>query len=217
MKEKLIYNSFINLKQIKQTNFQINASHKNINILSHDKYIKAVNLQSKITTILKSEIENHIEEKTTFLNYPKTTININKKATFNASLINNINNTEHENITHKSSSKLLSVNVELNHNLKIKRIQTKKKSNKISRQLNIITKNIENTSNNINNPDQFYSKFFKNIIDKKAQITNTNSYSKTKTHKAKKAENKIGINLFKYYLKDKGTNIQENKEETKTE
>ena len=217
MKEKLIYNSFINLKQIKQTNFQINASYKNINILSHDKYIKAVNLQSKITTILKSEIENHIEEKTTFLNYPKTTININKKATFNASLINNINNTEHENITHKSSSKLLSVNVELNHNLKIKRIQTKKKSNKISRKLNIITKNIENTSNNINNPDKFYSKFFKNIIDKKAQITNTNSYSKTKTHKAKKAENKIGINLFKYYLKDKGTNIPDNKEETKTE
>lgn len=168
MKEKLIYNSIINLKQIKQTNFQINASYKNINILSHDKYIKDVNLQSKITTILKSEIENHIEEKTTFLNYPKTTININKKATFNASLINNINNTEHENITHKSSSKLLSVNVELNHNLKIKRIQTKKKSNKISRQLNIITKNIENTSNNINNPAQFYSKFFKNIIDKKA-------------------------------------------------
>ena len=154
-------------------------------------------MQSKITTILKSEIENHIEEKTTFLNYPKTTININKKATFNASLINNINNTEHENITHKSSSKLLSVNVELNHNLKIKRIQTKKKSNKISRQLNIITKNIENTSNNINNLDQFYSKFFKNIIDKKAQRTNTSSYSKTKTQKAKKAENKIGINLFK--------------------
>ena len=49
MKEKLIYNSFINLKQIKQTNFQINASYKNINILSHDKYIKDVNLQSKIT------------------------------------------------------------------------------------------------------------------------------------------------------------------------
>ena len=96
--------------------------------------------------------------------------------------------------------------------MKIKRIQTKKKSNRINKQLNIITKNIENTSNNINNPDIFYSNFFKNIIDKNSQITNTNTYKKTKTHKVRKTEEKIGTNLFKYYLKDKNNNIPENKE-----
>ena len=96
--------------------------------------------------------------------------------------------------------------------MKIKRIQTKKKSNRINKQLNIITKNIENTSNNNNNPDIFYSNFFKNIIDKNSQITNTNTYKKTKTHKVRKTEGEIETNLFKYYLKDKNNNIPENKE-----
>ena len=212
MKEKLIYNSFANLKQTKQKSFQISSSYQNINTLSNNKYIKDANLQSKITQILKSE-KNENEEKTTFLNYPKTTINIKNKATFDASLINNNINTENDNITHKSSSKLLSLNLDIHHKTKIKRIQTRKKSSKIHRQLNIITKNIENASNNINNPNSFYSNFFKNIIDKKTRKTNTNSYNKSKTHKVRKTEDKIGLNLFKYYLKDK--NISENKEEIK--
>ena len=197
MKEKLIFNSFLNLKQTKEKSFQISSSYQNINTLSNNKYIKDTNLQSKIFNVLKSaKDEKNIIETITYLNYPKTTININKKNTFNASLINNNINTEKENITHKNSSKLISLNVNINNNLKIKRIQTKKKSNRINKQHNIITKNIENTSNNINNPDIFYSNFFKNIIDKNSQITNTITYKKTKTHKIRKTEEKIGNNLF---------------------
>ena len=70
--------------------------------------------------------------------------------------------------------------------------------------MNIITKNIENTNDNINNPDIFYSKFFKNIINKERQINNTYN---SKTPKIRKIENKNKdkdkTNLFKYYIKDK--------------
>ena len=226
MKEKLIYNSFINLKQIKQTNFHINSSYENINKLSNDKYIKDLNLQLKITNILKFENKenNNNVEKITYLNFPKTTTITNKKATFNTILFNNIN-TEKEEMTHKSSSKLPSFfdeNYErfhsnknlldnINRKAKLKRSQTKKKTNKINRQLNIITKNIENTSININNPDKYYSNFFKNIIDKKTQIVNTNSNNNTKI------ETKNGTSLFKYYMKDKSINNSDNKEEIHSE
>ena len=77
---------------------------------------------------------------------------------------------------------------------------TKKKPDKINKQLNIITKNIENTNDNINNPDIFYSKFFKNIINKETQISNANN---SKTPKIRKFESKNKTNLFKYYMKDK--------------
>ena len=83
---------------------------------------------------------------------------------------------------------------------KINKNQTKKKPDKINKQLNIITKNIENTNDNINNPDIFYSKFFKNIINKETQINNTNN---SKTPKIRKIESKNKTNLFKYYMKDK--------------
>ena len=135
-------------------------------------------------------------------------------------------------MTHKSTSKLPSVfddnyerfnsknnlldNININNNKqKFKRYQTRKAPNKINKQLNIITKNIEHTSNNINNPDKFYSNFFKNIIDKKSQIinSNTNSYNNTKTPKPRKIENKIGTSLFKYYLREKSIQFSDNKEE----
>jgi len=83
---------------------------------------------------------------------------------------------------------------------RINKNQTKKKPDKINKQLNIITKNIENTNDNINNPDIFYSKFFKNIINKETQINNTNN---SKTPKIRKIESKNKTNLFKYYMKDK--------------
>ena len=45
---------------------------------------------------------------------------------------------------------------------------------KIEKQLNIITKNIESTTKNINDSEKFYSKFFKNIINKETQININN-------------------------------------------
>ena len=136
-------------------------------------------------------------------------------------------------MTHKSTSKLPSVfddNYERfnsknnlldninNNKQKFRRIQTSKKTtNKISRQLNIITKNIENTSNNINNPDEFYSNFFKSIIDKKSQMISNSSHNNTKTPSSKKIEHKIGTNLFNYYLKEKNINSYENKGEINSE
>ena len=89
-----------------------------------------------------------------------------------------------------------------NFNRRINRNQTRKKPGKINKQLNIITKNIENTNDNINNPDNFYLKFFKNIINKETQINNSNN---SKTLKIRNIENinKNKINIFKYYLKDR--------------
>ena len=161
-------------------------------------------------------------------------ININKQASFNNLLFRKINNTEneHENMSHKNITKYPSLfdsnhkrfnsknnlldNID-NNKLKSNRNQTIKKSNKISRQLNIITKNIENTSNNINNPDEFYSNFFKSIIDKKSQMISNSSHNNTKTPSSKKIEHKIGTNLFNYYLKEKNINSYENKGEINSE
>ena len=165
------------------------------------------------------------------MNYPKTIININKKDSFNAFLFNNINNPENEIKTHKSTSRLPSLfddHFEKRYNSKknvldninsnrprTKRYQTRKFPSKINKQLNIITKNIENTSNNINNPDIFYSNFFKSIIAKESQVmkSNTNSYNNTITPDTKKIHNKIGTNLYEYYLIEKSLKSSDRKEE----
>ena len=226
-KEKIIYNSFTNLKQIKEKNFQINSSHENINKLSNNRYIKEPNLQLKIKNLLIYQKDENNNGKITYFNLLKAVININKKTSFKTLLYNNLN-TKKGDLTHKNftnnnflntnnknqkfnSSKIIFnfTNVLGNDNnnkspddfqRRINRNQTRKKPDKINKQLNIITKNIENTNNNINNPDIFYSKFFKNIINKEAQINNTNN---SKTPKIRKIESKNKTNLFKYYMKDK--------------
>ena len=55
---------------------------------------------------------------------------------------------------------------------KSKKKLSKKKPVKINQQLNIISKNIETTSKNINNPGEFYIDFFKNIIAKESRSIN---------------------------------------------
>mgnify|MGYP007101907819 CR=1 FL=1 len=220
-KEKIIFNSFINLKQIKEKNFQINSSYENINKLSNDNYIKNPELQLKIKNLLsfqKNETNNI--GKVTYFNFPKTIININKKTSFKTLFCENgdltqknlrkftpLNTPLNDNNDDKSqrfnsSKRILNFSGVLNddnankspNNLQKKsnRNQPKKKTCKINKQLNIITKNIENTNKNINNPELFYSNFFKNIINK------GNS-----TNKLGKVESKSKTNIFKYYLKDK--------------
>ena len=230
-REKIIYNSFSNLKQIKEKNFTINSSYENINKLSNDKYIKDTNLQLKIKNLLVYNKDENNIGKITYLNLPKAVININKKNSFKTLLYNNINakkgdlthknfintnqlNANNKNQKFNSSKRLFNFTNGLGNNnnnnspddfqRKINKNQTKKKPDKINKQLNIITKNIENTNDNINNPDIFYSKFFKNIINKERQINNTYN---SKTPKIRKIENKNKdkdkTNLFKYYMKDK--------------
>ena len=81
-----------------------------------------------------------------------------------------------------SSSKLIEINrnyrmlkktkTPILESRKIKKKTTKKKPEKIIKQLNIISKNIQNTSKNINNPEEFYMNFFTNIIAKETKSIN---------------------------------------------
>ena len=64
----------------------------------------------------------------------------------------------------RNSAKLRSIFYSPN---KIKRKFSKKKIIKVNKKLNAITKNIESTNNAINNPNEFYTNFFNNILNKK--------------------------------------------------
>ena len=77
---------------------------------------------------------------------------------------------------------------------------------KIKKQLNIITKNVENTNKNINNPEEFYSKLFKNIIVKETQImAPPTSLKKLNLEDEPKKDNKKNDSnnksLFNFYMK----------------
>ena len=62
--EKILYNAFINLSIMKEKNFQINSSYENINKISHDKFIKDKNLQSKTKNFIINECaENRPKKK----------------------------------------------------------------------------------------------------------------------------------------------------------
>ena len=54
-KEKILYYAFTNLSTTKENSFQLNSSYDNINIISNNKYIKNIQLQSKIKKVLIDE------------------------------------------------------------------------------------------------------------------------------------------------------------------
>ena len=56
--EKLLYNIFTNLSTTQEKSFQLDSSYDNINTISNNKYIKDINLQSKIKEILIKECTN---------------------------------------------------------------------------------------------------------------------------------------------------------------
>ena len=70
---------------------------------------------------------------------------------------------------------------------KIRRKLTKKKLIKVNKKLNTITKNIENTNNAINNPNEFYMNFFNNIIKKNSIINIVDEPKKEKEKKESKS------------------------------
>ena len=72
-KEKLLYNAFTNLTTTQENTFQLNSSYDNINKISNNKYIKDINLQSKIRQVLMKECSqsnNCLKKKNTFLKLP---------------------------------------------------------------------------------------------------------------------------------------------------
>ena len=58
-----------------------------------------------------------------------------------------------------------------NTNNKLKKKLVRKKTLKLNKKLNAISKNIRNMSNSINNPNEFYMNFFNSIIQKKNRST----------------------------------------------
>lgn len=95
--------------------------------------------------------------------------------------------------------------------LENRKLKKKKKPEKINKQLNIISKNIKSTSNNINNPQEFYFNLFNNIIAKESKMSNDeesdikanntlNKYSDLKKPLSKKESNKS----------NKSSNIEQN-------
>jgi hypothetical protein len=73
-KEELLNNAFNNLTMIREKNFKINSSYENINAISHYKYIKDNNLQSKTKKFIINQSSNSTKIKgDSFLKLPGVT------------------------------------------------------------------------------------------------------------------------------------------------
>ena len=231
-KEKLLYNSFINLQFSKEKNFQIKSSYENINKLSNDKYIKDQNLQLKIKNILKklkNEKNIGIIKNQSLLN---TVINFNKQSSFKSILHININEGD---ITNKNKYDIISLNDKnnslgkMNINEEYQRFNSNKKIISLT---NILENNtLKSTSNYLkkfhrNQTRKKTAKINKqlNLITKNIENTSKNinnpekfysnffkniidkdkqiSNSNNKTPNARKNFNKNNTSLFKYYLQD---------------
>ena len=248
-KEESFYHAFYNLKMSKERNFRINSSYENINTISHYKYIKDNNLQSKTKKFIINETSNSIQNKNySYLKLPGATKEIQlsnirdasksdfssvlsevfgldrKNTSFNLESPSSDKKSIREIRTRKqnslgnasdsfkskkiSNNKLIDIkklkkflssqnvnnsfkfNSPFNEENKTKKKFVKKKSSNLNKKLNIISNNIINTSKIINNPEEFYTNFFNNIIikesnakvyEKKKSITlATNSYPKKK-------------------------------------
>ena len=100
---------------------------------------------------------------------------------------------------------------------KTKRKASKKKPEKIDKQLNIISRNIKSSSKNINNPEEFYMDFFSNIIAKESRsingdennknILDINSGKLNDIDTNRKDSNQI--NLFDSFLSYKDSSIKD--------
>ena len=87
-KEKIFYSSFTNLTTTQEKSFQLNSSYDNINKISNNKYIKDINLQTKIKQVLMSECmeENFIKKKNSFLQLPGMRKNLNSYSLLKSSV-----------------------------------------------------------------------------------------------------------------------------------
>ena len=274
-KEKLFYNIFTNLTTTQEKSFQLNSSYDNINKISNNKYIKDINLQTKIKQVLISECNtvSAIKKKCTFLLPPLQLKNPSKSPKFSSrkskkkfndflseaefekfainqsnisnndkkcinkamSLIAKPNEDIHLNIKKQNKNKLLSSSklIEINRNYKmlkktktpvlesrkLRKKTTKKKPEKIIKQLNIISKNIQNTSKNINNPEEFYMNFFTNIIAKENKSINGDDSNNDKNllhfnsgegnDEISSRKNSHQLNLFDSLFSNNNSNVKD--------
>ena len=244
--------AFYNLTMTKERNFKINSSYENINTISHYKYIKDNNLQSKTKKFIINETSTSPQTKRDpFLKLPGATKELqlsnikdatksdfssvlsevfgfdkkNSSFNFGSSISdkksihqirtkkqNSLSNASDSNKSKKnekitnykiidkrkltkfpSSQNILNClkfNSPLTEDIKNKKKLVKKESSNLNKKLNIISNNIKNTSKIINNPEEFYTDFFNNILikessakvyEKKKSITlATNSHPKKK-------------------------------------
>ena len=185
-----------------EISFTINSEYENIDLISKHKYSKSVELRNKIKKILEDDEEKEKEkEKDTVISSTRSNkINKNKNLLKNIPIIgieitravssrgrnNSIDiTTTKKNNLQKNFRKTDSINdkdLSLLDSNKKKFIQRKsvafgtKGNEKRPNLLNVISQNIEKNQMNLNNPDEFYSEYFSNILTKNVpNINNTKS------------------------------------------
>ena len=92
--------------------------------------------------------------------------------------------------------------------------KSSKKKPGINKQLNKISKIIKNTSNNINNPEEFYKNLFNNIIQKESRSFNEdkeenktlNFYSSNKVNEGYISDQELEKNIFGSFISSKEKN-----------
>ena len=193
-------NKYINdiLLQNKIKEFIIKeCSNNNYLFINEPKYLHSPTHNQDIKSINSRLIVNANTEEN--LKYNKS---LTKKFFNNKS--KTIAKTDKVNITRRNSVALVSPNkldkkisqynfgrnsVRLRSNFysprKTKRKLSKKKLIKVNKKLNTITKNIENTNNAINNPNEFYSNFFNNILNKQKSFDVMKTFDDSKKEKEK--------------------------------
>jgi hypothetical protein len=183
-----------------EISFTINSEYENIDLISKHKYSKSVELRNKIKKILEDDEEKEKEKDTVISSTRSNKINKNKNLLKNIPIIgieitravssrgrnNSIDiTTTKKNNLQKNFRKTDSINdkdLSLLDSNKKKFIQRKsvafgtKGNEKRPNLLNVISQNIEKNQMNLNNPDEFYSEYFSNILTKNVpNINNTKS------------------------------------------
>jgi hypothetical protein len=231
--------AFYNLTISKERNIKINSSYENINTISHYKYIKDNNLQSKTKKFIINETSNSPKSKNaSFLKLPGATKELQisnikdaTKSDFSSVLsevygfdkknssfifespisdkksIREIRTKKQNSLSNASgSNKSKKIEKKISNKIDIKKLKKfpssqniinslmfnspfiednktkkkfiKKESLKLNKKLNIISNNIKNTSKIMNNPEEFYTDFFNNILIKES---NAKVYEKKKS------------------------------------
>ena len=165
-----------------EISFTINSEYENLDSLSNHKFSKSVELRNKIKKIL-IEDNTIITLKSNLMSQKKKSESPNKISFLNLDSIQshssrtNIEAMENKKKYNKSNS--IKIKRNENNNINKKGLLPRKsfafgfKNNKRPNLLNVISQNIEKNQMNLNNPDEFYSEYFSNILTKKVpQINN---------------------------------------------
>ena len=189
-----------------EISFSIDSEYENINSLSDYTYSKNEDLRNKIKKILKEKklVERHVTTKSNEIAENKSLINkmspmIFENEQFNVSFSERRKVYEPENKINlkksprqksnlkKESNIIIPERVNMTPNLNRIRVISKKSyasglfnnnnnNNKKTNLLNVISQNIELNQMNLNRPDEFYSEYFSNILNKNPEINNNKSF-----------------------------------------